>query len=109
MLRLLGLVLAFKMIPNTCISRPKFRSCGGSNGCDATGPIGVVCTGHPLVPPDVPVGPILVSGWTGRVDYSTPDPKTTAFKAWGIRNGGGVCQLPPIAPNRLQDQHQGLR
>ena len=108
-MRLLDLILAFNLIPNTCISTHNCRCYSGSNGCDATGPIGVVRTDRPLVPPDVPVGPILVSGWTGRVDYSTPDPKTTGFKAWGIRNGGGVCQLPPIAPNRLQDQHQGLR
>ena len=108
MLRLLDLILAFNLIPNICISTHNCRCYSGSNGCDATGPIRVVRTDRPLVPPDVPVGPILVSGWTGRVDYSTPDPKTTGFRACGIRNGG-ICQMPPIALNRLQDQHQGLR
>ena len=52
---------------------------------------------------------MLVSGWTGWVDGSTLDPKTTALKASNISSGGVVCQLPPTPPNRLQDQQQGLR
>ena len=72
------------------------------------GPIRVACTRHPLVPPDVPVGPILVSGWTGRVDGSTLHPKITALKACNISGRGVVCQPPPIPPNRVQDQQRGL-
>ena len=65
---------------------------------DATGPIRVVCTHHPLVPPDVPVCPILVPGWTGRADGSTLHPKITALEALGISGRGVVCQLPLFHP-----------
>ena len=73
------------------------------------GPWGLVCTRDPVYPPDMPGGPILVSGWTGWVDGSTLHPKTTALKACSISGGGVVCQPPPTPPNRLQDQQQGLR
>ena len=33
---------------------------------------GPVCHTHPVYPPDMPIGPILVSGWTGWVDGSRP-------------------------------------
>ena len=62
------------------------------------GPIRVACTHHPLVPPDVPVGPILVSRWTGWVDGSTLHPKITALKALNISRGGVVCQPPLFHP-----------
>ena len=73
------------------------------------GPWGLVCSRHPVYPPDMSIGPILVSGWTGWVNSSTLDPKTTALKASNISSGGVVCQLPPTPPNRLQDQQLGLR
>ena len=62
------------------------------------GPWGLVCSRHPVYPPDMPIGPILVSGWTGWVDGSTLHPKITASKAWNISRGGIICQLPLFHP-----------
>ena len=73
------------------------------------GPLGLVCTTNPVYPLDMPICPMLVSGWTGWVDGATLNSKTTALKASNIRSGGVVCQLPPTPPNRLQDQQRGLR
>ena len=109
MLQVSDLILGFNLIPNMYTNKHNIRSSSACCGHDATGPIRVVCTHHPLVPPDMPVGPILVSGWTGWVDGSTLHPKTTVSKASNISGGGVVCQLPPTPPNRLQDQQQGLR
>ena len=107
MLQVSDLILGFNLIPNMYTNKHNIQSSSACCGHDATGPMGVVCTHHPLVPPDVPVCLILVPGWTGQADGSTLHPKTTALKACNIGGGGVVCQPPPILPNRLQDQQQG--
>ena len=58
------------------------------------GPSGPVCTTDPVYPLDMPICPMLVSGWTGWVDGSTLDPKTTVSKAFTI-SCGVVSQLNP--------------
>ena len=67
------------------------------------GPLGVVRTRHPLVPPDVPVGPILVSGWTGWVDGSTLHAQDHCLEGIEHQQLWGHLPAAPIPPNRLQD------